>query len=80
MYNALVRALQCHFLAGREIKYAGSLFCPNLKPKMKSKLCSYESRVIGSNVVFKMYHTTLYYFSANLMQIYKGDNLINTIN
>jgi hypothetical protein len=33
MYNALVRALQCHFFAGKDIKNVGLVFPPLFKPE-----------------------------------------------
>jgi len=33
MYNALVRALQCHFFAGKDIRYVEFVFPPLLKPE-----------------------------------------------
>jgi hypothetical protein len=33
MYNALVRALQCHFFAGKDIKNVELVFPPLFKPE-----------------------------------------------
>jgi hypothetical protein len=42
MYNALVRALQCHFFAGKDIRNVEFVFPPLLKPE-KKKVWSYFS-------------------------------------
>jgi len=59
MYNALVRALQCHFFAGKDIRNVEYVFPPSLKPEKEKFGVIFQIMLLDMTVLHRFIFVVL---------------------
>jgi len=59
MYNALVRALQCHFFAGKDIRSVEFVFPPLLKPEKEKFGVIFKVMLLNMTVLHRFIFVVL---------------------